>query len=79
MIDPLRETITFATPHNLRSGDSVVYRPADAAVTVAGLSAGSTYTVRVLDPNTIQLVAPSVVSTTVTVSAVGGGTATAIS
>ena len=31
-VDPLRETITFATPHNLRGGDTVVYRPGKPAV-----------------------------------------------
>ena len=54
-IDPNLETITFATPHNLRDNDSVVYRPVAPAVAVSGLSANAIYTVRVIDARTIQL------------------------
>ena len=71
-VDPQRETITFATPHNLLDNDRVVYRPDDAAVLIGGLTAGTVYTVRVIDANTIQLKAPNAALNLITVASVDG-------
>ncbi|MGB7963029.1 MAG: hypothetical protein WCF12_08765, partial [Propionicimonas sp.] len=54
-IDATRELISFALPHNLVEGESVVYRPDDPLVLVGGLTAGQAYTVHVVDERTIQL------------------------
>src|SRR5262249_13096954 len=57
MIDPNRETITFAVPHNFLTGDRVVDEPGQGNLgTVPGLTSGATYYVVVIDPKTIQLV-----------------------
>src|SRR5262249_23741002 len=57
MIDPNRETITFAVPHNFLTGDGVVYEPGQGNLgTVPGLTSGATYYVVVIDPKTIHLV-----------------------
>ncbi|MCB1998993.1 MAG: LEPR-XLL domain-containing protein, partial [Rhodoferax sp.] len=57
-IDADGEIIRFAAPHKLLDGDRVVYRPGDPTLTIPGLAAGASYTVRVIDANRIQLVAP---------------------
>ena len=57
-IDPTHETITFAGPHNFLEGDTVVYQPEGVSAAVAGLTAGHTYFVHVIDTHTIQLVPP---------------------
>ena len=54
VIDLDTETITFATAHNFRDGDQVVYH---AATPIGGLANHTTYMVRVVDANSIQLVA----------------------
>lgn len=55
-VNALTETITFAMPHNFVDGDQVVYRT--SGTPIGGLTDGSLYTVRVIDANSIQLVAP---------------------
>lgn len=55
-VNALTETITFAMPHNFVDGDEVIYRA--SATPIGGLTDGSLYTVRVIDANSIQLVAP---------------------
>ncbi len=57
-VNPLNETITFATPHNFLDGDQVVYHASDPSKPIGGLTDGYVYTVRVIDANSIQLVAP---------------------
>src|SRR5262249_29583403 len=47
------DEIRFAGPHNLQTGDKVVYQP--AAVTVGGLTPGASYYVLVIDERTIKL------------------------
>jgi len=54
-IDPATDTLTFQTPHNFQSGDAVEYEPGPGAATIGGLTAGSTYYVRVLDGLRIKL------------------------
>jgi hypothetical protein len=58
-IDGRTESIRFETPHNLRDGDQVTYKPADPARLIPGLTANAVYTVRVVDTNTIQLKTPN--------------------
>ncbi len=54
-VNALNETITFATPHNFVDGDQVVYHSSHP---ITPLEDGHVYTVRVIDANRIQLVAP---------------------
>ncbi len=54
VIDPETNTITFATPHGLQTGDVVVYDP-QGGQTISGLTPGSTYYVRRVDDYTISL------------------------
>ncbi|WP_456654689.1 hypothetical protein [Bradyrhizobium sp. JR3.5] len=49
------DTITFQTPHNFQSGDAVVYEPGAGSPVIGGLTAGTTYYVRVLDGFRIKL------------------------
>ncbi len=58
VVNPDYETITFATPHNFLNGDQVVYHASDPNKPIGGLTDGGVYTVRVIDANSIQLVAP---------------------
>ncbi len=58
VVNPDNETITFATPHNFLNGDQVVYHASDLGKLIGGLTDGGVYTVRVIDANSIQLVAP---------------------
>lgn len=67
-VNPLNETITFATAHNFRDGDIVIYTPADSTKVIPGLTPGAQYTVRVIDANSIQLVAPGAYRNDFTVS-----------
>ena len=48
----------------------MIYQPVDPAVTIPGLTAGSAYTVRVIDAKTIQLAAPNASLNPITVSSV---------
>ncbi len=52
--DATTGTITFNTLHNLLNGQAVTFGIVGGSA-VAGLSVGTTYYVRVLDPHTIQL------------------------
>jgi hypothetical protein len=50
------DEIRIPTPHNLQTGDKVVYQP--ATVTVGGLTPGASYYVLVIDDKTIKLANP---------------------
>ena len=54
-IDAQKDTISFAGPHNLHTGDRVTYLAA-GNFAGEGLTSGTTYTVRVIDDRTIKLV-----------------------
>ena len=52
-VDTLRDTITFASAHNLVTGDQVYYHAAGSAV--GGLVEGQKYIVQKIDDRTIKL------------------------
>ena len=54
-VDPTRDMIRFASPHNFANGDPVRYD--DGSNPTIGLTQGTTYFVHVVDPYTIKLFA----------------------
>src|SRR6185295_19940395 len=52
-VDPVNDTITFASPHHLRTGDVVFYFAGTGAV--GGLVSGRRYVVTAVDDFTIKL------------------------
>ncbi|MBI1395302.1 MAG: LEPR-XLL domain-containing protein, partial [Betaproteobacteria bacterium] len=55
-VNDAMDTITFTSPHGLRTGDTMIYgHSGDASGSIAGLVAGQTYYVRVIDSLTVKL------------------------
>ena len=57
-VNTTNDTIVFASPDDLQTGDEVVYED-NGGTPIGGLTSGDTYLVRVIDPETIKLVDPS--------------------
>ena len=54
-VDTLSDVLTFNAPHNLVTGDRVIYSP-DGGSGVGGLTSGATYEVVVIDSRSIKLI-----------------------
>jgi len=58
-VDITTDVLTFSAPHNLATGDRVIYQPAGGSG-VGGLTNGGTYQVVVIDSYTIKLRDPAI-------------------
>jgi hypothetical protein len=58
LVDTQRDEINFAGPHNLESGDRVIYQN-DGGAVIGGLSPGAPYEVLRIDGRTIKLINPA--------------------
>jgi len=54
-VDAKADTIRFASPHGLATGDQIVYDHANGGSGIAGLVKGQSYFVRVIDAYTVKL------------------------
>ncbi|MGA2700304.1 MAG: hypothetical protein ABSH35_04325 [Isosphaeraceae bacterium] len=57
-VNTTNDTIVFASPDDLQTGDEVVYED-NGGTPIGGLTSGDPYLVRVIDPETIKLVDPT--------------------
>lgn len=58
-VDGVSNSITFSKPHGFNTGDAVLYSAGEGGTAVGGLASGETYSVVVIDAETVKLAATS--------------------
>ena len=67
-IDPATDTLSFSAPHNLQTGQTVIYSVDAGGTPAGGLTPGAKYTVNVIDSSTVKLLPLGTSPISVTVS-----------